>query len=936
MNEQPQNRIKILLLGDSSEHCHELVSKIAQNSDFSHCELIPVSSFDKIIAYLSNIFDGVILFHTDENEIKNINSLVELRNNYNPTIPVIVLLSGQAEGINIKDVLKADVNDVVVCSNKLWLEAVLAKYFFRRINRSNINIQTDYNSYLSHVNRIHYEFPFGLVRVVINPNIYVEYINKEAQRILGFNLTQHQEDPDLINRFLPKERIKLVLENAGTGHEFLRKRIKISSGNENIKWVEAVYIPGYEYNKNHNSIEVILRDITDEEVDKVLQKSVYDIARMTSSNFSLNRVFTIINKIIEDLINIDNIYIALYDEDTQVVSFPYFVDIKDAIPPKPRKNSRGLTEYILRTGKSLICQPDCFDKLIAENEIEIFGTKPKSWLGVPLKYHDKIIGVLAVQHYSNPNAFGEREKYILEFFSEQIARTVDYKRKSESIKLLSAAVEQSPVSIIITSLKPEIVYVNSTFTDITGYESKEVIGRNPRFLQSGLTPKERFVELWDTITTGNTWRGEFINKRKNGEIFYEESIIVPITDELGRNSYYLSIKIDVTEKKKLIQDLITAKEKAEESDKLKTAFLQNISHEIRTPMNAIVGFAEILENDHDNEEKISYYTSVIKQRSYDLLDIVNELLDISRIESGQLKAEFKPFELNGIFTDLLQTFEGYKVRMERHDIEIKLSPLPENISNVIVSDEAKLRQVFTNLIHNAMKFTHKGYIEFGFHELNNDNLVFRVSDTGIGIPADMQDKIFERFQKSSPQGVIYDGLGLGLTIVQSLVNLLGGKIWLKSEVGKGTTFYFSIPYKPETQNRSTTNEEVANPECLQRYKLLIVEDDTFNVAYFKELFDSLGFEYHIESSGLEAIEHFRSNPSYDMVLMDIKLPDMTGYDVIEKFKSINPEIPIIAQTAYAAKADREKALKAGCVDYISKPIFRDKLLALLHKHLVHN
>ncbi|MEW5846678.1 MAG: ATP-binding protein [Bacteroidota bacterium] len=685
--------------------------------------------------------------------------------------------------------------------------------------------------------------------------------------------------------------------------------------------------------KNYKSILVVLRDVTDEEINKVLQKAVYDIARMTSTSFSLNRIFTIIHKIISDLINIDNFYIALFDEERQEVSFPYFVDSADNQTPKPRKDGHGLTEYVLRNGKTLLCQPHCFDELIYKNEIDIIGTKPKVWLGVPLKFHGKVIGIMAIQHYSNAEAFGEREQYILEYFSEQVARTIDFKRKADTVKMLSTAVEQSPVSVVITTLKPEIVYVNSAFTRVTGYEPSEVLGKNPRFLQSEQTPKKHYLELWDAITTGKTWSGEFINKRKNGEIFYEESIIVPISDELGKPAYYLAIKLDVTEKKKLINDLIKAKEKAEESDRLKTAFLQNISHEIRTPMNAIVGFAEILETDHDDEEKIAYYTGVIKQRSYDLLDIVNELLDISRIESGQLKAELKPFELKGIFDDLMQIFEGYKSRMERQGVELRLLPLSGNVSKVINSDEAKLRQVFVNLIHNAMKFTQKGYVEFGFHELINGDIVFRVTDTGIGIPAGMQDKIFERFHKSSPQGVIYDGLGLGLTIVRSLINLLNGKIWLQSEPGKGTTFYFTIPYMPQKELEAV--EQVAvNHQAIQNFNLLVVEDDAYNVAYFNELFGSLGVNYHIESTGTDAIEHFRYNQNYDMVLMDIKLPDMTGYEVIEEFKRINPNVPIIAQTAYAAESDKQKALQVGCIDYIAKPIFRDKLIGMLQKHLV--
>lgn len=924
---------QVLLYSQENTNCSELIKDLLSHEAFAHCSFIHVHSLADAQSVLVNRFGGVFLVHIVENDYSLAKQAAALRDEFSPQTSIIALLDGDGLTLDIAKLLSMDIDEVIHCNSTQWLKATLFKYFFTKRFQHNFIPQNDSNVYHSHINKIYNELPFGLVRVILQPEVYIDYINREAQRILGYSLEQHEQQPELRNRFIPDERIKLILENATTGGDLIHRRIKISFENEVNRWVEAVYIPAFEYKKNYKSILVVLRDVTDEEINKALQKSVYDIARLTSTSFSLNRIFTIIHKIISDLINIDNFYIALFDEEKQEVSFPYFVDSADNQTPKPRKDGHGLTEYVLRTGKTLMCQPHCFDELIYKNEIDIIGTKPKVWLGVPLKFHGKVLGVMAVQHYSNAEAFGEREQYILEYFSEQVARTIDFKRKADTVKLLSTAIEQSPVSVLITTLKPEIVYVNSAFTRVTGYEPSEVLGKNPRFLQSGQTPKERYVELWDAITTGKTWSGEFVNKRKNGEIFYEESIILPISDELGKPAYYLSIKLDVTEKKKLINDLIAAKEKAEESDKLKTAFLQNISHEIRTPMNAIVGFAEILETDHDDEEKIAYYTGVIKQRSYDLLDIVNELLDISRIESGQLKAEFKPFELKGIFDDLMQIFEGYKARMERQEIALKLLPLPAHISKVINSDEAKLRQVFVNLIHNAMKFTQKGYVEFGFHELSNGDIVFRVTDTGIGIPADMQDKIFERFQKSSPKGVIYDGLGLGLTIVRSLINLLNGKIWLESELGKGTTFYFSIPYKPQKEI-ATVEQITVNPQAIQNFNLLVVEDDAYNVAYFNELFGSLGVNYHIESTGTDAIEHFRNNQNYDMVLMDIKLPDMTGYEVVEEFKRINPMVPIIAQTAYAAESDKQKALQVGCIDYISKPIFRDKLIGMLQKHLV--
>ncbi len=929
-------RILIYSKSKDTSECAESIRELASNDHFKHCRLSWVDSLSSIKEELTSPFFGVLVLHLSDEDYSFISNAVEIRNSCKVDIPIIALLDGDAIGMDIPSILQMNISDVAVCGNKQWLAAVLAKYFFISRNSSNIIDQAPFDVFSSFINQIHNSLPFGIIRVVIEPQVYIEYINREAERILS--LTHHEllAQPELIQRFLPNERIKLVLENASTGEGYLRKRFKISLKGEIYSWVDAVYIHGFKHQKKIKTIEVIIRDVTDEEINRALQKGVYDIARLTSSNFSLNRIFTIIHKIISDIINIENFYIALYDSETQEVSFPFYVDVADDEVPKPRKGGLGLTEYIIRTKKSLLCKAECLEKLIKNHEIELLGEKPKAWLGVPLKHYGNIIGVMAVQHYHNPDAFSGRERYILEFFSEQVAHTIEFKRKSDTVKLLSTAIEQSPVSIVITTLKSEIIYVNATFTKVTGYESSEVLGKNPRILQSGLTPPERYVEMWNTLISGNTWQGEFINKRKNGEIFYESSIIVPVTDELGKNTFYLAVKIDITEQKQLFQELVVAKEKAEESDRLKTAFLQNISHEIRTPMNAIVGFAEILESDHDDDEKVNYYTSVIKQRSFDLLDIVNELLDIASIESGQLECVESAVNLDQLFNEIKQTFVEYTKRMGKVDLTLKILNCTPSVNNVILTDEGKLKQIFNNLIHNAVKFTDRGKVEFGFHELNNDYIVFRVTDTGMGIPADMQDKIFKRFQKASfNPDVIYDGIGLGLTIIKGLIDLLDGKIWLNSKPGQGSTFFVSIPYKP-VKVKEEMLKHVVNIDALKQFKFFVVEDDVFNIAYFNELFEGLNMNYHIESTGTEAIEHFRQNSGYDMVLMDIKLPDMNGYDVIEEFKTINPNVPIIAQTAYAAEVDKQKALAVGCVDYIPKPIFRDKLLEMLEKHLVIN
>jgi len=542
----------ILLYSPEHSVCIDWVKELLNRDEFMHCKFSMVSSLPEARNILSNRFCGVFLVCITANNYSIIEQALAARYELSPSTKIVALLDGDGLSLITSKLITMDVDEVVHCNNQQWLQAVLLKHYFVRKRSNGLLPYPDFNRHSSLVDRIHHDFPFGIVRVVLKPEVYVEYINREAERILGYTVEQHRENNELRNRFIPDERIQLILENAPNGNDYIKRRFKLGHSHGIARWVEAVYIPGFIHNKTYQTIEVILRDVTREEIDKALQKAVYDIARMTSTNFSLNRIFVVTHKIISDLINIDNFYIALYNSENNEVTFPYFVDSTDIKTPNPRRNGHGLTEYVIRTGKTLLCQPSCFDELIFKNEIDLIGTKPMAWLGVPLIFHGNILGVMAIQHYTNTNAFGEIEQYILEYFSEQVARTIDYKRKADTVKLLSIAVEQSPVSVVITTLKPEIVYINSTFTKVTGYEPHEVLGQNPRFLQSGHTPKERYTKLWDTITAGKTWSGELINKRKNGEIFYEESIIVPITDELGKNAYYLSVKIDITEKKKLI------------------------------------------------------------------------------------------------------------------------------------------------------------------------------------------------------------------------------------------------------------------------------------------------------------------------------------------------------------------------------------------------
>jgi PAS domain S-box-containing protein len=673
----------------------------------------------------------------------------------------------------------------------------------------------------------------------------------------------------------------------------------------------------------------------------------------------------------------------------------------------------------------------------------------------------------------------------------------EQKKSQQELIRLSTAVKQSPSVIAITDTKGDFEYVNPQFTKLTGYTSEETKGQNPRLLKFGGQSKEIYKDLWDTISSGKTWSGEFHNKKKNGELFWESASVSPIIDNDGKTINFLKVAEDISERKysekvqkviynisnavittdslddfinltekhlssiidttnfyivfydenidklnflfsrdkkdnikvfpegksltsyiiknkmsllatketreKLVkenkidklgtdskiwlgvplilrnkaigaivvqsyeneaaynekdmevlniisgqisisierkkaeEELNKALKDAKESDKLKSAFLANMSHEIRTPLNCITGFIELISMSEISDEKREQYVDIINSSSTRLLTTIDDLLDISRIEAGQVRVSKTKTSLNKLLEELNLSFSN---EVNNKELKLVMKQSLSKETDIVFTDNDMLHAVLTNLIKNAIKFTEKGAIEFGYI-VKNDVIEFFVKDSGIGIPKEKMQSIFNRFEQVDMGNTrVKEGTGLGLAISAAYIKLLDGKIWIESEVetknkAGWTIFRFTIPF--ETKEIKIVEKVEETPLKLSKkmndLSIIIAEDEEANLIYLRAILEKHFSEVFVAKNGIKAVEMCQKNPEVSFILMDIKMPLMSGHQATREIRKFNKEVIIIAQTAYALEGDKEKALLAGCNDYISKPINSANLIGKLKLHL---
>ncbi|AFN75346.1 PAS/PAC sensor hybrid histidine kinase [Melioribacter roseus P3M-2] len=517
-------------------------------------------------------------------------------------------------------------------------------------------------------------------------------------------------------------------------------------------------------------------------------------------------------------------------------------------------------------------------------------------------------------------------------------RDITEKKKiSEQINKLTRIVDQSSSIIIITDLDGRIEYTNPKFTEVTGYFFEEVYGKKTSLLKSGYTADHVYKDLWENILAGREWRGEFKNKKKNGEFYWESVTISPIRNEDGEITNFLAIKEDITEKKEMEFELKRALDSSEEANRLKSTLLSNMSHELRTPLTGIIGFASLLRDDLNNIEQVEMVDKILKSGKR-LLITLNSILNLSEIESGAIPINITEFNL-GSYTKYFLT--NYNKTASEKSLSFDIKVLDNNIN--AVADENLFKQILMHIVDNAIKFTQKGGVTIEVDTKNGPNnqtlAVIRVIDTGIGIAKNDQEKIFREFRQIS-EGIRrnFEGSGLGLAVAKKMANLMNGDISVESELGKGSTFTITLPgtfngkeQKPTEKESRVPNKDEIIHTGENKPRILSIEDNILNAElvslYLKDVCEvDTAFDYY------EAVEKLKHG-NYTAILVDINLGSgPSGIDFAREVRK-NPGynyLPLIAITGYALLRDEKKLLKEGFDYYIAKPYEQEDLLEIIH------
>lgn len=650
------------------------------------------------------------------------------------------------------------------------------------------------------------------------------FLSEGFQHILGHDISQYVGESslsyaDLIHpedREIVWEKVqKAVREFDSYEFEF---RLLTSKGDYRWMWEKGRGV----YNTDGKLIclEGFISDYAWRKRNEEIQRVVFNIANAVNFTSNIIELSSYIREELSSVVDTENFFIALYNEQAGTISLPFIADQKDKFKTYPA--GKTLSGYVITNDTPLLIKHEEIMRMRDEGLVEFYGTVSKVWLGVPLRYRDKIIGAVVIQNYENENTYNENDLEIMKFVSNQIALSIARKQTEDELRL--------------------------------------------------------------------------------------------------------------------------AKEKAVEADKLKTAFLSNMSHEIRTPMNAIIGFSDLLAEPGLDDDERKNFSHIIQNNGGVLLNLIDDIIDMAKLEAGQLRIDIQPVNVNEVLNELFDYFNELRYKMNKGHIELRF-PQYRSGRLELMTDALRFRQIISNLLNNALKFTEKGYIEMGYmkgapensqRNLPAQSLTFYVKDTGVGIPEEKINLVFDRFRQAyESHSRLFGGTGLGLTISKNLSELLGGRIWAESVVGIGTTFYVALP-----ANTVDVADKTDEPQATDEPKefngigmhVLIVEDEPSSALFLKAIIEKSGAKVSIAENGQTAVELCTDESGIDLVFMDLRMPVMDGYEATRVIKAKYPGMPVIAQTAFAMPEEIERSFRIGCNDHITKPLRPSEVITTLKKY----